>query len=625
MLRPLIPLLLAVAICNAQADVHVQISPSPEHLKDLKSKDQAPSPAQLMYQAKRLSRENSLAEATVAARAAMEAGRNGGALDFTELEAGVLLVDLLHKQGKYAEARIAAEEQIAYWERKSASAGSTSRRDSRVTSMLGRAIEASMMAGERTEVTRLQEKLFVVASPDPGLWHLSSDEPRLQYKLADFSMPLLLGPWKLTTFEPAPKRDFNTRILYTQALAHSGLNAEILLAYDEQQRQQSPSQRQAWRKSYEGRPKAEALASAMPDLPFDGLTSVKLGRPDECDGEPCVGVHWSALRGDWRLDIDVTFNAQDEAQAAEQVRQLFASLKWQSAPPLFRERTFAEQSRDMDASWDAPGGWSKAAELAKQALPDAVFSEEIARAQTYIGVSQYRHADLEAARHALSLAVPAWENGFTFEPLYGTALDYAGDIAYRQGRDPEAVDLNRKLIEWQRSDANRGWVLAKDENALLDSQKRMHLPLRVGDYRLRSDTDSRFFYENLQTDAQLGLTVGLATSPDEELEPLLRNFMAKTLGLQAGKVRKTTFSPKQAEPAEPQATGRRWEFDVTKRPDDQGVSNEDSVTGVLRKTPTTMAFWIVDRDGQRSLLRAPIMGGAASRAEANQIAHALSW
>lgn len=333
------------------------------------AKARPPSPAQLMHEAQRLSSEKSLAEATVAARAAMEAGRKGSAMDYTDLEAGALLVDLLHQQGRYDEARKAAEEQIAYWERESAAVGSTSRRDTRITSMLGVAIEASMMAGERAEVARLQEKLFTINSPELGLWRLSPDEPRLHYELADFSTPLLLGQWKLAKFEPAERRDVTTNLLYTQALANGRLSAEISLVYDEAQRKYTASQRQDWLKPYQEQPKRRAFASAMPDLPFADLTAAKMGSPEQCDGEQCTNIRWTALRGDWRMDIDVMFKSRDEAQAIEQMHKLFASLKWQSAPTLFRERTMAEQTQDMDSTWELPGGWSKAAELAKRRCP----------------------------------------------------------------------------------------------------------------------------------------------------------------------------------------------------------------------------------------------------------------
>lgn len=589
------------------------------------AKARPPSPAQLMHEAQRLSKEKSLAEATVAARAAMEAGRKGSAMDYTDLEAGALLVDLLHQQGRYDEARKAAEEQIAYWERQAAAVGSTSRHDTRITSMLGVAIEASMMAGERAEVTRLEEKLFAVVNPGPGLWRLSPDEPRLHYELADFSTPLLVEQWKLAKFEPAEKRDDATQLLYTQTLANGRLSAEISLVYDEAQRKYTASQRQDWLKPYQEQSKPRALASAMPDLPFDDLTAVKLGRQEECDGEECTNIRWTALRGDWRMDIDVMFKSRDEAQAVEQMHKLFAALKWQSAPLLFRERTMAEQTQDMDSTWELPGGWSKAAELAKKALPDAFFPEEVARVQTLVGVSQYRHGDLDAARHSLGLAVPVWESGFSYQPLYSTALDYAADIAYRQGRAQEAVALNRKLIEWQQSDATLGWIVPKDKNALVNSRKGIHLPLRVGDYRLRLGTEYRFYYENLQNGAQLGLSVGSAQTSDENLESLLRAFMVEKLGLQAADMRKTKFSPKSAEPGKSQATGQIWEFDVTKLPGEQGAVTDDFVAGIQRKTPTKMTFWIVDREGERSLLRAPIMDGGQSGKEANQIAQALSW
>ncbi|MBD8685255.1 hypothetical protein [Pseudomonas sp. CFBP 13719] len=567
-----------------------------------------------------MSSAKSLVEATIMAQAAMEAGRKGGAGEYTDLEAGALLVNLLQQQKRYDEARIAAEEQIAYWEQQTASNGSRDKRDIRISRMLGRAIEASMMAGERAEVARLQEKLFAVVSPYPGLWRLSLDEPRLRYELADFSMPMLLGQWKLTTFEPAENRESPTRVLYTQESADSHLSAEISLSYDELQRKKTSSQRQEWLKSYDELREQKAHASAMPDLPFDGLTTVKLRRPEPCDGEPCTSFYWTALRGDWRMEIDVIFRSRDETQAVEQVRKLFAALKWQSAPQLFREHTMAEQNQDMDSHWNAPGGWSKAAELAEQAKPDAFFSEEIARLQTYIGVSQYRRGSLGAARRSLDLAVLAWRNGSAQDAeLFRTALDYAADIAYRQRRGNEAIALNRRLIEWQKSDASMGWGIPKGENAFVNLWGAMRLPLRVGTYRLRLGDANRFYYENLQTGAQLGLTVGLAQSSDEKLESLLRAFMTKKLGLQAGKMHITKFSPKPAEHGEPQATGRKWEFDVTKLPD------EAPATGVLQETPIKMAFWIVDREGERSLLRAPIMDGGQTTAEANQIAQALSW
>ncbi|MEO8488483.1 hypothetical protein [Pseudomonas sp.] len=578
-----------------------------------------------MREAQRLSSAKSLAEATIMAQAAMEAGRKGGAGEYTDLEAGALLVNLLQQQKRYDEARIAAEEQIAYWEQQKAANGSRDERDTRISMMLGRAIEASMMAGERAEVARLQEKLFAVGSPYPGLWRLSQDEPRLRYELADLSMPLLLGQWKLTTFEPAENRESPTRVLYTQESADSHLSAEIFLSYDELQRKKTSSQRQEWLKSYDELREQKARASAMPDLPFDGLTTVKLRRPESCDGEPCTGFFWTALRGDWRMEIDVIFRSRDEAQAVEQVRKLFAALKWESAPQLFRERTMAEQNLDMDSNWNAPGGWAKAAELAEQAKPDAFFSEEIARLQTYIGVSQYRRGELDAARRSLDLAVLSWRNGSAQDAgLFRTALDYAADIAYRQRRDNEAVALNRRLIEWQQSDTSMGWGIPKGENAFVNFWGGMRLPLRVGTYRLRLGDANRFYYENLQTGAQLALTVGLAQSPDENLESLLRAFMAKKQGLQAGKMHITQFSPKPAEHGKPQAIGRKWEFDVTKLPDGKSASEEAPATGVLQETPIKMAFWIVDREGKRSLLRAPIMDGGQTKAEANQIAQALS-
>ncbi|MBV7515887.1 hypothetical protein [Pseudomonas sp. PDM25] len=59
-------------------------------------------------------------------------------------------------------------------------------------------------------------------------------------------------------------------------------------------------------------------------------------------------------------------------------------------------------------------------------------------------------------------------------------------------------------------------------------------------------------------------------------------------------------------------------------PDGKGASDEDPATGVLRETPIKMAFWIVDRKEQRSLLRAPIIGSGQTNPEINQLAQALT-
>ncbi|MFJ2713040.1 hypothetical protein ACIOZM_19400 [Pseudomonas sp. NPDC087346] len=613
MLHRIVPMILAAVVCCAQAEAQVPTMP-------------APNAAALWRDAQRLNREGLLAQATVAARAAMETGRSsGGVLDFTDLDAGTLLVELLHKQARYDEARQAAQEQIAYWDRQAAADGRSNRRDSRIISMLGRAIEASMQAGEKTQVTRLQEKLFAVASPDAGLWSLSPQEPRLRYTLADFSMPLMLGQWKVTKFEPAARRDDNTYVLYTQELKGGRLSAEIALSYDEAQRRVSAAQRQESLKSYQQRHQATPLELAMPDLALDGLTSFKRGEPSVCEGKECINVHWLMQRGDWRMDIDVTFAPGDEALAAEQMHQLFAALKWNSAPPLFRQRPMAEQVRDIESTAAIPGGMNKAAHLAQQALPDAYFAPEIARLQTYIGLAQYRQGNLDAARHSLDVAMPAWESAYADEILRHNAFDYAADIAYRQGRNQEAVALSRKLIAWMETGATLGWAVPNDGNTLVNRIKGVHLPLRVGDYRVRMESQGRFFYENLQTGAQLGLILGMSQSSDQELELLLRDFMSKTLSLQAAGVRKTGFSPKSDASGGAQPSGHQWEFDVTPLPDEQQVSSEDLFSGITHKTPTKMVFWIVDRKEQRSMLRAPVTDSGRSRLEAEQIAKALSW
>lgn len=578
-----------------------------------------------MQEAQRLSGEALWEKATVKARAAMEAARASKDLDGPEFEAGYLLVILLHTQGKYVEALNAAEEQIARWDATSAAAGQTVSRDPRSLKMLSLAIEASMMTGERAKVMRLQEKLYAVASPYPDSWRLAPEEPRLRYELADFWMPLMLGQWKLMAFEPVDTRGAGMHVLYTHISAGSNLSAKISLSYKEKLRTLNAAQRQDFLESYRKTPITPALVLAMPDPPFNDATSIKVEKVGGCEGEHCVAVHWKVLNGDWIMDINVNFQSPEKDQAAEQVRQLFAALKWHSAPSLFRERTMAEQNREMDAYWAAPGGWSRAAELAEKALPDAFFPEEIARLNTYIGVAQYRLGDLIAARRSLDLALLAREHVSMLGTFYETTLDYAADIAYRQGRDAEAIALNRTLMEWQEENAGMGWGITDNENALIGWLHDIQLPWRVGNYRLKVDDVSRFSYENLSTRARLGLTVDSGPSTDVETESVMRAFMARKLRLQAGEVRKTAFLPQPAKKGVQQGIGRKWEFDVTKLHDEKVVSDEQPVTDSLLPSQTKMIFWIVDRGDRRSILRAPIVHGDQSEIEADQIARALSW
>ncbi len=589
------------------------------------TKDKAPDAEELLRQAQRLNDEGLLAEAAAAALASLEAARRKDrALDYTELDAGFLLVKLLHKQGRYGEARDAAEEQVAYWEQQSAAFGRAGKGDRRSIRMLGLAIEASMMTGKAEEVARLQEKLFTVVNPYPKLWYLSPDEPRLHYALADFSLPLIIGEWKLTEFEPGRKRDYHTYIRYTQELKGSTLSASILLSYDEAQRKQNAQMREEWLKSYKNQT-AKALASSMPELPFDGLTSVKLARQWECDGQQCTNIHWAALRGDWRIDIDVEFSAHGESQVEEQVRTLFAGFKWRSAPKLFRKRTMTEQSSDIASYWAKPNGLSEAAELAELALPDAFFPDEIANLHSVIGVSYYRHGNIDAARSSFDRALSVGSYGPRDEKYHRPALDYAADIAHRQDRKREAATLNRRFIEWQESDATLGWGVPHGEDAFINRWSGIRLPLRISDFRLRIAGENRFYYENLQTGVQLGLTVNLSQSSDDKLEAMMRSFMKEKLRLEAGKLHRSKFSPKTSGSGDQQATGRKWVFDVTELSNDNEASTRDPATGDLHEKPKGVSFWIVDNKEQRSVLRAPITSNDKTMKDVNQIAQALSW
>lgn len=583
----------------------------------------APSPfVAHMQEAHRLIAEQDWPGATDAARQAVLAARPGEN-SYEEFDAVALLVSLLHKQQRYADARREAEAQIAIFEKRHAS-------DDAIGQLRVMALREGAAAGETAEVARLQQRIFAAANAYPGVWTHDTASRRLHYALADISLPLVTGRWALASFKPSDQRGDSAQLDYVQTLADgSALTARVWIRYREDLRGKDAGAlremiNERMREPESDQTLAADIKSALPDLPFQNTVSAKRALRAEYPGGAGVEAEWIALRGDWNMNVRASFRQDKQQDALAQLRILFDAMSWTGDKRLFRDKTMMEQSQEIESYWSMARDWDQAAELAQAALPDAAFPLELARLHTVIGRAAYDDDDLPSAKRSLDLALAAWAHAgkaYQDETLYQIALDLAADIAYRQGRTQDAVALNRLFIEWVDSHAD-GWTLDAAHPVLMNPKTGMRLPLRIGEFRLEPIDLNRFYYRNLKTGEQLGLSVNQnAEVPDDKLEASMRAFIESNLGLHVLGMQAEPFTPRAQAGMPGELQGRLLRFQVEAKPAD---SRRIDLGGPSDAPPAQMLFWVVDRGASRSILRAPLPdSGAPTSAEA--FARTLEW
>ncbi|SSW69556.1 hypothetical protein [Achromobacter agilis] len=567
-------------------------------------------------------RDASWSAATDSARAALEAARlNRNRYEI--FDAAVLLLNLLQKQGRHADARNVAEAQVEDFGRLGDDDG--------MAIMLSRAIEAGVAAGEASDVTRLQARLIELAKPYPALWDAGSGQ-RLRYAPAGLSLPLAQDGWALLRFEPADARNGTARLDYARRLDERGrVVLQLGIGYLEALRGLDGAQRQALLKGMQGEPYGEqtaapAVAAALPDLPFKGLVQAKAALRSGGKGNGVIDAEWVAARGDWRLKVQASYPEAAQAEALKQVQALLGAMSWDQERRLFREQTMAAQAEAINAEWAMAGDWAAAAKLAQAALPDATFPLEIARMNTVMASAAYERGALDEARSQYDAGLAAWAyagKAYHDETLYETALDRAADTAYRQGRESEAVALNKRFIDWV-GDRDQAWTLPEGRAQLESGRTGQVLPLRVGDFRLKPIGEKRFQYEDLKTGELLGLSVEQRAGIDDDaLERSMRAFMRDKLGLEAGAMQASAFVPRAREGGTGPLQGRKWAFEVAAGQDDGRTLRLDGRS--RGGAPARMVFWIVDRGDSRSILRAPLTADSDGNARIEQVAQALAW
>lgn len=601
-------MLLAGALLSASAMPWAAASAAADVHADTPASAVAPSPfLQPMQEAHRLIAEQDWSAATDAARQAVQAAR-AGENSYEEFDAVALLVSLLHKQQRYADARREAEAQIALFEKRQAS-------EDAINQLRVMAVREGAAAGNSSDVARLQERIIAAANVYPGQWTRDAAGRRLDDALSGIGLPLEAGRWALVSFKPADQRGDSTQLDYVQTLADgSALTARVWIRYREDVRAKDAATRrqalsQRLREPESDQTPAPDIASALPDLPFTDAVAVKRALRADYPGGAGVEAEWGALRGDWHVDVRASFRQNQQQAALVQLRALFDAMTWTTDKRLFRDKTMQEQAQEIESHWSMARDWTQAATLAQAALPDAAFPLEIARLNTVIGRAAYGRDDLTGARRSLDLALAAWAHAgkaYHDESLYQIALDVAADIAYRQGRTQDAVALNRQFIEWVDSHAE-GWVLDDAQPVLKNEQVGLSLPLRIGEFRLEPIDPNRFYYRNVKTGEQLGLAVNQnADVPDDRLEASMRAFIEGNLGLRIAGLKTSTFAPRTQDGASDALQGRQWLFQVDAKPDD---GRRIALDGPSVAPPAQMAFWVVDRGNRRSILRAPLPAG----------------
>ncbi|MBB1597748.1 hypothetical protein A9973_27155 [Achromobacter sp. UMC46] len=619
--------LLAASLLSAMAALRPALgaaaSPAATSPATVQADQEALSPfLRQMQETHRLMAEKDWPAADDAAAKALEAAR-ADENRYEEFDAIATVVGLLHRQRRYADARRAAEAQIAIFDKRDASQDA-------VSQVLVMAIREGAAAGEAADVARLQERVYAQGNVYPGQWTRDAAAHRLDYALAGMSLPLTAGRWVLVSFKAADQRTDRAQLDYVQTLDDGrALTARVWIAYREDLRAKDAAARQQSLAKRMDEPDgdqvpAAGVQSALPELPFNEAAQTR--RAGQIEYPRGVGIEaaWTAMRGDWQVDVRASFAKDNQGEAVAQLHELFGAMSWDRDVRLFRDKTMAEQSREIESYWSMARDWNQAAALAQAAMPDAAFPLEIARFNTVMGRAAYGRGDLAAARRDLDVALAAWAHAgkaYHDESLYQTALDTAADVAYRQGREQDAAALSRRFVEWV-GNTGSDWSMPQESRVLRNADTGMALPLRLGEFRLEPIDLNRFYYRNLKTGEQLGLAVDQSAAvPDETLEASMRSFIEGKLGLRVLGVDTSAFSPRAQAGMGGELRGRKWLFQVEAKPDDGRTVNLD---GPAAAPPAQMAFWVVDRGNRRAILRAPLPAGGAG-AGAAQFAQTLAW
>ena len=535
-----------------------------------------------------------------------------------QMDAGLLLVKLLHQQHQYNEAVQVIDKMVNL-----ARLAPQDPQPEQMNGLVQRGMQEAMMADDSSALKRYQHMLYKGIHLYSGLWQWSGDKQQLRYLPAQMTFSASKGRWILTNVKDSDQRSKPMSVKYLY-VTQSGdaLEAEISVSYDAQQGSQTPQEKlsglqehQAAVHSFSGIPDAE-LTRDMPALPYTDAVQVRYATREKLSQGDLLTMYWDAIRGNWHLTIKVQFWAADEADVRAQLPVLLNEMvSWPEPTSLPGNVDFAQQYESLSYMGLEQGRWSEAAKTAATALSNALFPREIAYLQSIIGIAAYQTGDVKKAGQALDLAFAAWpavRQSGRDESLYQRSLEYTAEIAAQSGNDDKAMTLTRQYVE---STGHTYFHWALHQNELENHQSKLRLPLRVAGFHIQPVDENRFYYQDLKTGQTVGLTTGLPIpTTDDEQEQLLVQVLDKQFRLQVTESRGESYPPDPLQPRK----GMQWVFDV--EPQMSDVANTNPETPPVKR----VIFWVIDQNATRTILRASV-NNKTEEERAMALVDALTW
>lgn len=539
---------------------------------------------------------------------------------YEQMDAAELLFALLHHQGHYAEVIEVVDRMLALT--RTYEDGPIA---GQMDALVRRGLIEAVMVGDEAALSRYLQALRDEARLYPGLWQWDAEHRRINYLAAQMTLPLKAGRWVLVRVEPPKAREDGASFeyLYVKPDGRRVL-ARLRIGHDErlagmglQDRQKALQEERPSPDGTQDRQSGQVEQMAAPGFP--DMLQIQYTTREKYGSQDLRIQHWAAMRGSWRLRVRLEMLEEDRQAAAEQLPVLWQAMRWPQAPEL--PVGMSQRLREVAAAWRHDADWPRAARLAAAALPDAIYPAEVASLNAVIGIAAFKAGDMAPARRALDRAAQARPYA-SLDSLQEDSLQYAAEIAAREGREEDAARLMRQYLRNAGGLEYRWVVQPMPQAALRNQQTGRLLPMRAAGFHLQEPRDStRFIYRDLATEQTLGLTVDmkLPASPQQR-EKLLRTVLERQFRLQAGALRTMSYSPRTRDDGQ-RPVGEKWVFEVASGP---AAGTVDLAPSDGQPAIKRAIFWIVEQGGAHTLLRASV-ATQQQEARAQQLADALTW
>ena len=545
---------------------------------------------------------------------------------YEQLEACSLLVQLLHQQGDYAQARQVVDEMIYVTQDQNTLGGSL---PEQMSDLIQQGMKEALMADDHAALLRYQQMQRSDAKTYPALWHWELEKRQIHYQPAQITLPFVKGRWVLRHIQETDQRSRPTEIDYSY-MTHDGSNIQTYISLSYNDAEQTPQEKRDELQHSKDMlleissiSADAAMAEQVPDLPYKDAVQIKYATKEKSNGQDLQRIHWKAIRGHWLLRIEAQFLEKDAAVASAQLPVLIQQIiDWPDATELPGGQDFEARYTELYPVAANLDQWPQAATSAQAELPNAIFPRDIAYLQSIIGIAAFQAGDMSQAGKALNIALGAWpyvhyvSQSRYGAALYEDALEYAAETAAQAGNEDQAIQLTHQYVS-STGKTDVDWQL--HDSTLVHRRSKQVLPLRAAGFHIRPIDRHRFYYIDLNTNQQLGLTVNMSIpATEDEQEQMLTQVLERQFQLDVQAATRMTYAPdSQTQPGK-QTQGTKWVFDVTQQA--SGFANSASTEAPIQR----VIFWIMDHGTTRSVLRASISDSAQER-RADQLADALPW